>query len=508
MIRLSKTRSHSLFLTSALALTQLTAYTAAAPQCDEQLLSPVGGLSSFSGEYISTDGTRVIASERFDQVYYGQSIGASIYHLVGGVWTEEALLSIDAPGSGTQIEALSVEIQGSHAAMGYRLSSSEGFIAIFELGASGWALTQTIETPASATSGDFFGSSVFLHGNQLLASRFIYQLGASGYEPFEVLFAPQASSTPRNDHWSVMDDDWIVIGDPGSNMLGVPISGRVHVLRRQFHGGVWEQELLEPTPNGFAQFGCSVALEGDWIVAGAQEYGEPGRVQAFQYDGSEWVHRQEITNPYPPTVGPDRFGTELVLSNGRLAASRLGATNFFELVDGVWTHVGDAPGSSNGSVDMVGDTVIHGHFWGFQPAAPSVGTFFGADQTPACAGTPNSTGSIATLELSGSARTSVAGLVARVTDAPADTVGIFVYGGAVGSVLVGNGELCIDPSSGITRYPGIVQLDSNGAVNRVLDAGQLDAGTTGSSAVLQLWFRDQVGAGSDLSSAVSITLCD
>ncbi|MEM1449833.1 MAG: hypothetical protein AAF957_10325 [Planctomycetota bacterium] len=483
---------------------------ATAPQCPEHDFVPLLPGSIHSGSATATDGTRVIVSE--EMAAANQAV-ASVYRLEGDTWVdEEALVVTGSPGDSVgAIQA--VEIADDIALVTYEHIDQVDFeyrIAVFERSATGWSHLQTILPPPITPAVPFQGGYLHVHGDQLLTDRLIYQRGPNGYSLLEVLSEPTTGGILSANHWGAMNDDWIVIGNPLTLDPMTPgYSGRITIYERLFHGGVLVQEFTEPVPNMFAQFGCSVALEGDWLFAGAQEYGEPGRVHAYRYDGSAWQYDQEVINPFAMPFFADRFGGDIAIDGGRLV---VGSTReyelLYELIDGAWTYVGSPEVNSMGSVDLAGDVLVHSRM------APSVNDrahaqgFFGGEWGLACAGTPNSTGAVATLDLRGSARRSYPGLVVDVADAPANTVGIFVYGGAVGSLPVGNGELCIDPASGLRRYPEIVQVDAAGAATRILDASVLDTASSGSSVVLQLWFRDVGGAGTDWSSAARVLLCD
>ncbi|MEM9799144.1 MAG: hypothetical protein AAGA20_02395 [Planctomycetota bacterium] len=482
-----------------------------APQeCPEHAFAPLVPGSLLSGDATATDGTRVIVSE---QLPMPDRVGASVYRLEGGAWVnEDALIVTAGPGESVSV-VTAVEIQDDIALFSYEFQDALTYelrIAVFERNAGSWSHIQTLSSPAVAPPVDYFGGFLHLHGDQLLTSRLIYERGPSGFALLEVLPAPIGGAALSPNQWGTMNDDWVVVGEPLVSVTSPPtvIAGRIVILSRAIHGAVFAQEFQEPSPDTFAQFGSSVALEGEWLFAGAQEYGQPGRVHAYRYDGSAWQYDQEIVNPLAVPFTADRFGGDLAIDGGRLAIGTVNAALLFELIGDTWTYVGSPDVPHAGSLDLQGGVFVHSDFY------PSVGDrshaqdFFGGEWTDACAGTPNFTGQIARLDLRGSARRSFAGLVADVTSAPANTVGIFVYGGAAGSLPVGNGELCVDPTSGLRRYPGIVQMDGSGAATRVLDASQLDVASAGSSVVLQLWFRDMGGAGTDWSSAARVTLCD
>ncbi|MEM9378445.1 MAG: hypothetical protein AAGB93_00755 [Planctomycetota bacterium] len=502
-------------LTAALALVLFPSSLFALPaqQCPEHEFTPLVPGSQASGEATATDGTRVVVSEGLSTA---SRVAVSVYRLEGGAWIDEEALVVDAGPGESVFSVTAVEIEGDLALFSYEFQDPnagdyEFRIAVFERGPGGWSLVQTLLEPVVTPAPPYFGGYLHLHGDQLLTSNLVYQRGPSGFSLLEVLPAPSIGAAPFPNSYGTMNDDWIVIGEPLASIgsPSTPLAGRVVVFQRVLHGGVLVEEFEEPVPDGFAQFGSAVALEGEWMFAGAQEYGQPGRVHAYRYDGSRWRYDQEIVNPLAAPFGADRFGGDIVIDGGRLAVgSSTGVAMLYQLIGDTWTFVGTSSAAESGSIDLAGDVFVHSDFYPFGGDRAHTQDYFGGAWDVACAGTPNSTGQVARLDLRGSARRSYPGLVVDVADAPANTVGIFVYGGAVGSLPVGNGELCIDPGSGLRRYPEIVQIDGNGAATRILDASVLDTASTGASVVVQLWFRDIGGAGTDWSSAARVTLCD
>lgn len=126
-----------------------------------------------------------------------------------------------------------------------------------------------------------------------------------------------------------------------------------------------------------------------------------------------------------------------------------------------------------------------------------------------CAAMPNSVSTDgASLEVVGS--TSIAlndlGLVAY--DCPASSTGIFVLGDSQQSVPVGNGVLCV-AGSPLYRLAAS-QANSLGLNSLSIDLLSLPTGTqpaVGDRWNVQLWYRDSVGALSNLTEAIELTLC-
>lgn len=131
--------------------------------------------------------------------------------------------------------------------------------------------------------------------------------------------------------------------------------------------------------------------------------------------------------------------------------------------------------------------------------------------TSYCASTPNSSGSAATLSLTGSLSLTGAGATLEVAGAPVGRPGQFIFGVQPTQIPFGAGYLCILPF-----YPGLQRVGppqpvlSSGGCTCPVDFGGTPAVgpiTAGRSWYYQFWFRDHYfgGAGSNLSSALEVT---
>lgn len=90
-----------------------------------------------------------------------------------------------------------------------------------------------------------------------------------------------------------LDGDVAIIG---ATTGGPAETGTVHVFRKV--GGAWvhEQELLPSDGEWIDRFAEVVALDSDWALVRAVEFGFMGdkRVYVFHYDGSSWTETQQL----------------------------------------------------------------------------------------------------------------------------------------------------------------------------------------------------------------------
>ncbi len=128
-----------------------------------------------------------------------------------------------------------------------------------------------------------------------------------------------------------------------------------------------------------------------------------------------------------------------------------------------------------------------------------------------CTAAINSTGARATLGASGSFSVTSNAFNLQAYNCPAGRAGIFVYGAQPTQIPFANGYLCISPF-----YPGLyraghpVIVNQSGAAALPVDLTQLPGTaqiTGGTTWNFQFWFREPVGAGSNLSDAMRVTFC-
>ena len=131
----------------------------------------------------------------------------------------------------------------------------------------------------------------------------------------------------------------------------------------------------------------------------------------------------------------------------------------------------------------------------------------GSIGTRYCQISPNSVGSGATIGVTGSAQVAANDVTLDAQGLPPSLFGLFFTGTVQDQSPLGNGTLCVS-GLGITRLDPAVVSSASGRVSLALDltAGPMSGlAIPGTTSNFQLWYRDVVGAGSNLSDAVSVT---
>jgi hypothetical protein len=309
-----------------------------------------------------------------------RSGAAYVFTRSGGTWTQQAFLKASNADANDEFGS-SVAISGDTIVVGARLEDStatgspnegapeSGAAYVFTRSGGTWT-QQAFLKASNAEEEDRFGSSVAIAGDTIVVgalredstatggpnewapeSGAAYVFTRSGGTWIQQAFL-KASNAGADDFfgWSVaIAGDTIVVGAlledstaTGGPNEGAPQSGAAYVFTKI--SGTWGQRAFLKASNAgeFDQFGSSVAISGDIIIAGAP---------------------RERSNKTGVTAGaPDEAAT----GNG---APDSGAGYIFVRNSGIWSQEAylKAPGGSNddrfgSAVDISGDTVVVGAY--------------------------------------------------------------------------------------------------------------------------------------------------
>ena len=143
----------------------------------------------------------------------------------------------------------------------------------------------------------------------------------------------------------------IVVGAMNDDVMGTN-SGAAYVFERA--GTLWTQQTKLVAPDGVPgnTFGFSVAIQGNRIVVGANNYNvehtntTPGAAYVFDWDGFGWAATQTLTSPGLPGPSFQGFGVSVALSGDTIlvgtngddqAGNDAGAAYVFQRSGLTWT---------------------------------------------------------------------------------------------------------------------------------------------------------------------------
>ena len=224
-----------------------------------------------------------------------------------------------------------------------------GAVYVFVDSGSGWVETNMLES-TDLDASDFVGFSVSVDGGTIAAGAwgddelgslsgavYVFERdfgGAGNWGQFAKLNAPGASASDVFGFDVAVSGDTLVVGAPLDNGTLVD-QGSASVYRRdRDNGGSWVfvTQLFAPDAGVDAQFGSSVALDGDTLVVGAigdDEMGNgAGAAYVFERDlggADAWGMRTKLvaTTSGGGSQANDQFGYQVGIDQDRVV---VGAT--------------------------------------------------------------------------------------------------------------------------------------------------------------------------------------
>lgn len=193
----------------------------------------------------------------------------------------------------------SVSLSGDYAivgAPGENNHSGAGYI--FKRNFGRWVQQQKIFGSDGTPGQDFFGTSVSIDGNHAIVgswwddtygnndgAAYIFQREGTGWQEAAVLLPDNADSEFGNS--VAISGDYAVAGASKHKISGNQV-GAVYVFKR--NGIQWiKQTILTPSyPIPGAAFGSSVAIDGDYVIVGAENYENKGKAFIYERNGSDW----------------------------------------------------------------------------------------------------------------------------------------------------------------------------------------------------------------------------
>lgn len=214
---------------------------------------------------------------------------------------------------------LSVSISGDYAIVGAPLKTVGGFTEagkayVFFKNASNVWNQQMMLTASDGTSSDRFGYSVGISGDYAVVGAYNKKIGANNSQGRAYTFARSgtvwsqqgiltASDGAANDNFGnsvSISGDYVVAGAPRKTVGANGLQGGMYVFKRS--GLSWTQQTILTGTDGAAvdDFGNSVAISGDYIICGARNKTvgtafSQGQAYIFFRNGNTWTQQAILT---------------------------------------------------------------------------------------------------------------------------------------------------------------------------------------------------------------------
>lgn len=121
----------------------------------------------------------------------------------------------------------------------------------------------------------------------------------------------------------------LLVGSPNEDPAGMADAGAIYAYTRSGAGWQFMQRLSGVNPPiAGDSFGASVAMRGNWLLAGAPNHDRPGALNAgcvwlYQYNSvqQQFFNHGQIVAPGPNTAANNRYGSAVDTDGVRLAVS-------------------------------------------------------------------------------------------------------------------------------------------------------------------------------------------
>ncbi len=284
---------------------------------------------AINGDYV------VSGSKENDSVATDAGV-AKIFHKTDLGWGSGVTL-VASDGAESDYFGCSVSISGNYAVIGASGEDEKGTDAgaayIFHrIGTNAWDTGVKLLASDDGAAGDSFGCSVSINGDYVVigatgadttvsdtgAVYVFHRTGTNAWEKTAKLVAPDGETDDRFGTSVAIDGDYAIVGAMFESSKGYR-AGAAYVFYRDTSNG-WDSgtQLLAPDGQPSDYFGRSVAIEGNYIVVGA-EYNDndngkdSGAVYIFARTGvNKWEFIKKITAP--DGVADDWFGKSVSIS--------------------------------------------------------------------------------------------------------------------------------------------------------------------------------------------------
>jgi hypothetical protein len=287
------------------------------------------------GKTVSISGNYAIVGGLLDDVGANTDQGsASIYQYTGNGWQFMQKIT-DATGAANDNFGYSVSISGNYAIVGagaddVGANADQGSVSIYQYNGSNWVLMQKI-TDAAGAGGDFFGTSVSISGDKAIVgelgddvtnsinqgSVLFYKYNGSSWVLMEKISDGNGVPGDLFGNSVFMSGNYAIVGAYQGDIGANTEQGWANVYQYDGSNWVWMQRLTDANGAASDFFGYSVSISSNYAIVGAfgDDFGAnslQGSASIYKYNGSSWVLMQKITDP--AGTANDFFGRTVSIS--------------------------------------------------------------------------------------------------------------------------------------------------------------------------------------------------
>jgi hypothetical protein len=244
----------------------------------------------------------------------------------------------------------SVSVSGDYAIAGAHFDDDNGYnsgsayiFVMNDVNCSEWDEAAKL-TASDGDAGDYFGRSVFINGNYVIAgaygdedngsnsgSAYIFRRDGEYWSEQAKLTALDGSSGDWFGYSVSISGDYAIVGAYRNDSNGSD-SGSAYIFKRD--GTNWSEQAKLTASDGAADdyFGYSVSISGDYAIVGA--YGDDdadditGSAYIFRRDGISWNEQAKLTAS--DGFGNDYFGQSVSISGNHAIVGAKGNDDYGE----------------------------------------------------------------------------------------------------------------------------------------------------------------------------------
>ncbi len=289
----------------------------------------------FFGSSVAIEGNYIVVGASGDDINGNASGIVYVYHYNGVSY--DIINLVASEGVSNDFFGESVSIDGSNIVVGGHYVANDGTdsICAYVYRWNGTSFDEFKLITSDRSSGGYWGSSVAIDGDNVVVgaagddingsmsgSIYLYHWNGSFYDKTKL--APLDDGT-EYDYFGAsvaIDEDNIVVGAPGDDING-DMSGIVYVYR--WNGSMYDEiRLCASDGAGGDYFGCSVAIDGDYIAVGAwgkdENGSDSGCAYVFHWNGSSY---DEFKLLAPDGTYGDQFGYSVAIQGDKFVVNSL-----------------------------------------------------------------------------------------------------------------------------------------------------------------------------------------
>jgi hypothetical protein len=274
-----------------------------------------GAASDSFGLSVDISGDTAVVSAAGDDVFATNDNRGSVYVFArtGTTWAQQAKFNAQADKVGNAF-GVDVAVDGNTVVVGNSLETigttqNQGAVYVFTRTGATWTEQQRLFKATGGANGDGFGVSVAIHGETLVVgaagfsavgnkgTAYVYTRANSAWTLQQQLLSNDLDFNDQLGKAVGISGDTIILGAFG-DAFGANNSnqGSAYIFKRA--GSTWTQtqKLFAIDGSQADFFGVSVAVSGDYAIAGA--HGDD--VGENQEQGSAYIFALGGTNPPPP----------------------------------------------------------------------------------------------------------------------------------------------------------------------------------------------------------------